>query len=251
MDLHLTGKTALVTGASQGIGRAIAKGLAAEGVYAAIVARRTAELNELAAEIKHAGSRQPVVIEADLYKPESIERLAANAARELGRVDILINAAGGSRAVAIEASLEKWEEGMMLNFFRLRELSHAVIPGMQQNGYGRIINITGSSEPRGLNVAASAKAAVHAWAKGLSREVAKFGITVNSLQPGRILTEQILRMHPTPQDRADFAAREIPIGRFGDPEEFANVAVFLASPRASYVTGTVVPIDGGMSKFAF
>jgi 3-oxoacyl-[acyl-carrier protein] reductase len=81
--------------------------------------------------------------------------------------------------------------------------------------------------------------------------VAKYGITINSLQPGRILTEQILRMHPTPEDRADFAAREIPMGRFGDPEEFANVAVFLASPRASYVTGTVLPIDGGMSKFAF
>jgi 3-oxoacyl-[acyl-carrier protein] reductase len=97
----------------------------------------------------------------------------------------------------------------------------------------------------------SAKAAVHAWAKDLSREVAAYGITINSLQPGRILTEQILHVHPTLESRAEFAVRNIPMGRFGEPEEFANVAVFLASPRASYVTGTVLPVDGGMSKFAF
>jgi 3-oxoacyl-[acyl-carrier protein] reductase len=251
VDLQLAGKTALVTGASQGIGRAIAKGLAAEGVHVAIAARRIGMLSELAKDIERAGGKLPLVIETDLYKPESPERLAAAAVQKFGRIDILIDAAGGSRAVGIDASLEKWDEGMMVNFFRLRELSHAVIPRMQQHGYGRIINITGSSEPRGLNVAASAKAAVHAWAKGLSREVAKYGVTINSLRPGRILTEQILRMHPTPEDRADFGAREIPMGRFGGPEEFANVVVFLASPRASYVTGTVLPIDGGMSKFAF
>jgi len=251
VDLQLSEKTALVTGASQGIGRAIAKGLAAEGVHVAIAARRTGMLNDLADDIERAGGTPPLVIEADLYKKERPERLVATAAQKLGRIDILINAAGGSRAVRIDASLEKWDEGMMVNFFRLRELSHAAIPGMQQHGYGRIINITGSSEPRGLNVANSAKAAVHAWAKGLSREVAKYGITINSLQPGRIRTEQILRMHPTLKDRADYAAREIPMGRFGEPEEFANVAVFLASPGAGYVTGTVLPIDGGMSKFAF
>ena len=251
MDLQLTGKTALVTGASRGIGRAIAKGLAAEGVHVAIAARRVGLLEELASHIERAGGTPPPVIEVDLYQPDSPGRLAAVAAQRLGRIDILINAAGGSRSIPFDATLEQWDEGMMVNFFRLRELSHAVIPGMRQNGYGRIINITGSSEPRGLNVANSAKAAVHAWAKGLSREVAKHGITVNSLQPGRILTEQILRMHPTPENRAEFAAREIPMGRFGEPEEFAHVAIFLASPRASYVTGTVLPIDGGMSKFAF
>jgi 3-oxoacyl-[acyl-carrier protein] reductase len=251
MDLHLTGKTALVTGASQGIGRAIAKGLAAEGVHVAIAARRAGLLEDLAREIDRAGGKPPVVTAADLYQPDSPQRLAAAAAQGLGRIDILINAAGGSRSVPIDASLEQWDEGMMLNFFRLRELSHAVIPGMRETGYGRIINITGTSEPLGLNVAASAKAAVHAWAKGLSREVARYGITVNSLQPGRILTEQISRMHPTAASREEFAARSIPLGRFGDPEEFANVAVFLASPRASYVTGTVLPVDGGMSRFAF
>ena len=162
VDLQLVGKTALITGASQGIGRAIAKGLAAEGVLVAIAARRIGMLHELSTDIERAGGKLPVVIEADLYRPQSPERLAADATQKLGRIDILINAAGGSRAVSIDAPFEKWDEGMMINFVRLRELSHAVIPVMRQNGYGRIINITGSSEPRGLNVAASAKAAVHA-----------------------------------------------------------------------------------------
>jgi 3-oxoacyl-[acyl-carrier protein] reductase len=249
MDLQLTDKTALVTGASQGIGRAIAKGLAAEGVHVAIAARRTGLLEELAGEITGAGGMAPRVFEADLYDPDSPRRLSDAAAQALGRIDILINAAGGSRAVPIDASDETWQEGMVLNFDRVRELSHAVIPGMQKNGYGRIINISGTSEPFRLNVAASAKAAIHAWAKGLS--VAKYGITVNSLQPGRILTEQIARMYPTPESRAEFIAANIPIGRFGEPEEFAHAAVFLASPLAGYVTGIIMPIDGGMRKFAF
>ena len=138
-----------------------------------------------------------------------------------------------------------------MNFIRLRELSHAVIPGMKAQRWGRIINITGTSEPRGLNAANSAKAAVHAWAKGLSREMAKHGITINSIQPGRIMSEQIVRFHPTAEDRRKFAEENIPMGRFGEPEELANLAVFLASPRASYITGTVTPVDGGMSRFAF
>jgi 3-oxoacyl-[acyl-carrier protein] reductase len=251
MDLQLAGKTALVTGASQGIGRAIAKELAAEGVHVAIAARRVGLLDEVARDISRAGGRETPVIEADLYNPEAPARVAAVAAQRLGRIDILINAAGGSRPFPFDATVAQWEEGMMLNFFRLRELTHAVVPGMRQNRYGRIINITGSSEPRGINAANSAKAAVHAWAKGLSREIAKDGVTVNSLQPGRILTEQILRMHPTPENRAAFAKEHIPMDRFGEPEEFAGMAVFLASPRAGYITGTVLPIDGGMSRFAF
>lgn len=251
MDLQLNGKTALVTGASQGIGRAIAFGLAIEGAHVAIAARRTELLEELAGEIKRAGGKPPVVIAADLYNPETPERLAANAQQHLERVDILINAAGGSRPIPFDAPLTAWEEGMVLNFFRLRELTHAVIPGMQRNGFGRIINLTGTSEPRGINVANSAKAAVHAWAKGLSREVAKHGITINSIQPGRITTEQILRMHPTEEDRRQFSQQNIPTGRFGEPWELAVLAVFLASPLAGYITGTVIPVDGGMSRFAF
>jgi 3-oxoacyl-[acyl-carrier protein] reductase len=252
MDLQLTGKTALVTGASQGIGRAIALGLAAEGARIAIAARRVALLKELAQQIAGSGAPEPVVIEADLTNPETPGRLTAIAREKLGgRIDILINAAGGSRPIPFEATVEQWQEGMTVNFFRLRELTHAVVPGMIANRWGRIINITGSSEPRGINAANPAKAAVHVWAKGLSREIAKHGITINSIQPGRIISEQILRMHPTEENRREFAAREIPAGRFGEPAELGDLAIFLASERARYITGTVIPVDGGMSKFAF
>jgi len=251
LDLQLIGKTALVSGASQGIGRAIATGLAREGAHVALAARRKSLLDQLAGEIEEAGGRRPAVIEADLYDPETPGRLAAAAKQQLGRIDILINAAGGSRPMPFESGVDKWEEGMMVNFFRLRELSHAVIPGMIENRWGRIVNLTGSSEPRGINAANSAKAAVHAWAKGVSREMAKHGITINSLQPGRIITEQILRMHPTEESRRHFAQENIPVGRFGEPEEIANLAIFLCSPLAAYITGTVIPVDGGMSRFAF
>jgi 3-oxoacyl-[acyl-carrier protein] reductase len=251
MDLQLSGKTALVTGASMGIGRAIALGLAREGVKLAITARRVNLLEELAREIASARAAEPLVIETDLYQEGSTEKLAAQAEKALGRVDILINAAGGSRPYPFEATKEQWAEGLLVNFIRLRELSHAVIPGMVARRWGRIVNITGSSEPRGLNAANSAKAAVHAWAKGLSREMARHGITINSIQPGRILSEQILRFHPTEENRCRFAEENIPMGRFGDPEELANLAVFLASPRAGYITGTATPVDGGMSRFAF
>jgi 3-oxoacyl-[acyl-carrier protein] reductase len=251
MDLELSGKTALVTGASRGIGRAIALGLAREGVKVAVAARRVNLLEELAREIvSHRGS-EPLVLQSDLYHEGAAEMLAGEAERALGRVDILVNAAGGSRPYPFEATKEQWAEGILVNFVRLRELSHAVIPGMKARRWGRIINITGTSEPRGLNAANSAKAAVHAWAKGLSREMAAHGITVNSIQPGRIMSEQIVRFHPTEEDRRKFAQENIPMGRFGEPEELANLAVFLASPRAGYITGTVTPVDGGMSRFAF
>jgi len=251
MDLQLAGKTALVTGASRGIGRAIALGLAREGAKVAISARRVNLLDELAREIISSRSSEPLVLEADLYKEGAAEKLAAEAEKALGRVDILINAAGGSRPFPFEATKEQWAEGILVNFVRLRELSHALVPGMMARRWGRIVNITGSSEPRSLNAANSAKAAVHAWAKGLSREMAKHGITINSIQPGRIMSEQIVRFHPTEEDRRKFAEENIPMGRFGEPEELANLAVFLASPRAGYITGTVTPVDGGMSRFAF
>ena len=216
-----------------------------------MTARRKNLLDELATEIQRTGGKLPVVIEADLYNPETPGRVAAAATQRLGRVDILINAAGGSRPMPFESPVEKWDEGMTVNFFRLRELSHAVIPGMVANRWGRIVNITGTSEPRGINAANSAKAAVHAWAKGISREMTRHGITINSIQPGRITSEQILRLHPTEEDRRRFAEANIPAGRFGEPKELAVLAIFLCSPLAGYITGTVIPVDGGMSRFAF
>jgi len=251
MNLQLKGRRALVTGASQGIGRAIARGLACENVRVAAVARRKPLLDELAAEIARAGGEPPVLIEADFYPENASETVAARALEALGGIDILINSAGGSRPIKFDATKEQWHEGMTLNFWRIRELTHAVVPSMKQQRFGRIVNLTGTSEPKILNAAFSAKAAVHVWAKGLSRELAPYDITINSLQPGRIRSEQIDKRYPTDEARREFSQAEIPAGRFGQPEEIGNLAIFLASPLAGYITGTVIPVDGGMSRFAF
>jgi 3-oxoacyl-[acyl-carrier protein] reductase len=251
MDVGMAGKTALVTGASQGIGRAIALGLGAQGVHVALVARRRPLLDEVAAAIVASGGPAPHIIEADLYAEDAADRISSDARSALGPIDVLMNAGGGSRPIDFDATREQWMEGMTLNFFRLRELTHAVVPEMRARKYGRIINITGTSEPRGLNAAFSAKAAVHIWAKGLSRLVAADGVTVNCIQPGRIRSEQIKKRYPTLEDELAFAQEEIPAGRFGEPEELANLAIFLGSPLASYVNGTVIPVDGGMYRHAF
>lgn len=251
MNFDFNGQTALVTGASQGIGRAIARMLAAQGVRVAMAARRIDLLEALRTDIVRGGGVEPAIIEADLYPEDAAERLAEAATRALGRVDILVNSAGGSRPIAFDATKAQWMEGLTLNFLRIRELTHALVPGMRERRWGRVVNLTGTSEPRVLNAAFSAKAAVHVWAKGLSREIAKDGVTVNSIQPGRIRSEQIAKRYPTLEDELAFAREEIPAGRFGEPEELAHLAVFLASPLASYITGTVIPVDGGMYRYAF
>jgi 3-oxoacyl-[acyl-carrier protein] reductase len=250
MDLLLQGKTALVTGASVGIGRAIAKALAAEGVQVVAAARRLDLLQAMADEVEAAGHPGPVVVRQDVMEEDGAARLAAAALDAVGRVDILVNNAGGSRVLPIDAPEERWVEAMTLNFTRPRQLTHALVPKMIENQWGRIINITGKSEPENLNAAFSAKAAMHAWAKGLSREVGKFGITVNSIPPGRIMSEQIRRNYPEDY-RKHFAETEIPVRYWGDPEDLAVMAVWLASPLARYVTGAVIPVDGGLRRYQF
>jgi len=200
MELGLKGKTALVTGASMGIGRGIATALAREGVRLALVARRGNLLEEVAGEIVATGGTKPVLIVEDFMKEGSPARIAKAALDGLGSVSILINNAGGSRPFKLDASEAQWEEAMTLNFTRQRQLAHALLDQMIAQNWGRIINITGKSEPEGINGAFSAKAAVHAWAKGLSRDVGKHGITVNSIPPGRIDSEQIRRNY-TPEYR--------------------------------------------------
>jgi len=251
MNLQLTNKTALVTGASQGIGRAIAKELAAEGVQTCIVARRKNLLDELAGEIVAAGGKEPKIVVIDVMEADASIRLAQTAEKALGKIDILINSAGGSKsAIHVDTPDSAWEESMTLNFVRVRQLTHAVLPGMMQRQWGRIINISGKSEPEALIAATPTKAAIHAWSKGLSREVGPHGVTVNCIPPGRIMSEQIRRKY-SPEFRAAQSATEIPIGRYGEPEELAVLAVFLASPVAAYITGTVMPVDGGLRKYAF
>jgi 3-oxoacyl-[acyl-carrier protein] reductase len=250
MDLQLRDKAALVTGASTGIGRAIAKGLAAEGVRVAAVARRAELLETLRAEIEAEDGPAPALILQDIMDGDAAPRLRDSALGALGAVDILVNCAGGSRPLPVDAPEAKWEEAITLNFTRQRQITHALLPGMIERRWGRIINITGKSEPEGLNAAFAAKAAMHAWAKGLSREVGQYGITVNSIPPGRIMSEQIRRNYPE-EYRRRFAETEIPLRYWGEPEDLAVLAVFLASPRARYITGAVIPVDGGLRRYQF
>ena len=246
MDLNLKGRTALVTGASMGIGRGIAAALAREGARVAVAARRRNLLEELEKEL----GTKLVIIEADLLSDDAIEKVAAGALAGLGGVDILVNNAGGSRKFTLDSSEQQWEEALTLNFTRQRQLAHRLLPQMIARKWGRIVNITGKSEPEGLNGAFAAKAAMHSWAKGLSREVGKHGITVNCIPPGRIISEQILRNYP-PEYRKKQSEEEIPVGEYGQPADIANLVCFLASPLARYITGTVIPVDGGMRRYQF
>jgi 3-oxoacyl-[acyl-carrier protein] reductase len=249
MDLELKSRTAVVTGVSIGIGRAIAKGLAAEGVRVVGVARRKELMDTLVEEVKATGGTIIPVVQ-DLVAEGAAARLAATAVSELGHVDILVNNAGGSRPLPVDAPDSAWDEALTLNFTSYRKVAHALLPQMMARKWGRIINITGKSEPEGLNAAFAAKAAVHAWAKGLSREIGKHGITVNCIPPGRIMSEQIRRNYP-PDYREKFAEEEIPVGYWGEPEDLAVLAIFLASPKARYISGTVIPVDGGLRRYQF
>jgi 3-oxoacyl-[acyl-carrier protein] reductase len=250
MDLGISGKTGLVTGASIGIGRGIALALAAEGVRLALVARRGHLLEQVAARIVANGCVQPAIIECDLMRDDAAATIANAALAALGSIDILVNNAGGSRKFDLDSTEEQWNEALTLNFTRQRQLTHALLAQMIARGWGRIINITGKSEPDGINGAFCAKAAMHSWAKGLSREVGRHGITVNSIPPGRIMSEQILRNY-TPEYRQWQSEHEIPVGEFGQPEDIANLVTFLASPRARYITGAVIPVDGGLRRYQF
>jgi 3-oxoacyl-[acyl-carrier protein] reductase len=246
VDLGIAGKTALVTGASIGIGRGIALALSREGVRLAVVARRRNLLEDLQKELK----TKLVIIECDFLQEGAPEKIAGAALEGLGAVEILVNNAGGSRRFTLESSEAQWEEALTLNFTRQRQLAHRLLPQMIARKWGRILNITGKSEPEGLNGAFAAKAAMHSWAKGLSREVGKHGITVNCVPPGRIISEQILRNYP-PEFRKRESEEDIPVGEYGQPADIANLVCFLASPLARYITGAVIPVDGGLRRYQF
>ena len=251
MDLQLQGRTALVTGASVGIGRGIAHALAGEGVRLALTARRLDKLREVAAEIVAAGGAEPVLFEQDMLAADAAPRIAQRALEGLGGVDILVNNAGGSRSfMDLHVSEDAWNEAITLNFHRPRQLGDALIDQMIERRWGRIINITGKSEPDHVNGAFCAKAGLHSWAKGLSRMVGPHGVTVNCVPPGRIHSEQIFRNY-TPEYRQWQCENEIPMGRYGEPEDLANLVCFLASPKASYITGAVIPVDGGLRRYQF
>lgn len=250
MDLELKDKTALVTGASAGIGRSIAVALAREGVRLAITARREAAARETTDLVVAAGGKPPLVIRKELLDEDAPAFVAEQALTGLGQVDILVNNAGGSRPFTLHTDEAHWREAMTLNFERPRQLTDRLIDRMIEGRWGRVINITGKSEPEGINGAFCAKAAVHSWAKGLSREVGPHGVTVNCIPPGRIMSDQIRRNY-TPEYRAQQAATEIPMRRYGEPEDLAVLVAFLASPLAGYITGAVIPVDGGLRRYQF
>lgn len=255
MDLNLKGKKALVTGASAGIGFAVAQILAREGAQLAVAATGADRLQPLLDAIAAEGLPAPAVCTADLTDPVGPASLARQALDALGEVDILINNAGASRpmqGISEEEAEKVWEDSMALNFTSSRKLAQALLPGMRQRGWGRVVNISGALVYWNVNAATPAKAALTSWSKGLAAEVAKDGVTVNCVAPGRIKTRQIMeRLHPTEESRDAFISSMIPSCRFGEPEEIANVIVFLASPIAGYVTGVTVPVDGGMHRYAF
>jgi len=248
MDLELSGKIAVVTGTSVGLGREIARVLAAEGARTVVVARRANLLATLQDEIERAGGARPLALPLDLHTPDAPERIRDATLSAYGRVDILINNAGGSRPIPWDSPDAAWDESFSINFTAVRRTTQALLPSMIERRWGRVLCVTGSAEPSGVNAAVAAKAGVHAWAKGLSREIGRHGITINCLSPGRVHSEQIdQRLHPTPESQAEFA-RNIPLGYFGDPSDVAFLAAFLCSPKARYITGERIHVDGGLHR---
>ncbi len=208
MDIQLAGKIALVTGASAGLGRNIAHMLAKEGCQLILVARRENLLNSLAIEIESEGLLRPLVLAYDITQRDAPQAIKQCIASHFGQLDILINNAGGSRPFDGLGTLKQWEDAMYLNFHAGRELAHAFVDGMRVCGFGRIINITGGDEPVAVNGGVPPNGATHIWAKALSRVVGKDGVTVNSVVPGRIHSEQIdEKLLPTAESQRQWVAQ--------------------------------------------
>ncbi len=252
MDLKLADKICLVTGASTGIGRATALMLAKEGAQVIATARSMEPLATLCAEICAAGGRNPIVFTADFAQPEGSRVLARQVLAKVVRVDVLVNNAGGSRPMEKPDDDAAWEESFMLNFLAVRRLTEVLLPAMLEHRWGRVVNVTGAIVAKSMNAATAAKAALESWSKASACLYADRGVTVNCIAPGRINTPQILnRLHPTEESKQEFIKRNIPAGRFGEPQEAAALIAFLASEPASYINGVTVPVDGGALRFAF
>ena len=263
MELNLKGKVAIVTGGSMGIGRSIALGLAEEGVRSTICARGVEDLEKVKKEVEEKGG-ETHIISADLSKSDNIQEIV-NATLEIyGKVDILINNVGwGTVSEFAELTDDDWQYNFDLNVMSAVRLSREVIPHLQKQGGGRIINISSGAAKQPImklvdyNVV---KTAMLGLTKSLSDELAKDNILVNCVCPGPILTplwerpggtgDTLAKAVGMPKEEAMkwYIGQQVPLGRFGKPEEIADMAIFLASDRASYITGVSICVDGGQVK---
>jgi len=253
MDLGLEGRIALVSGASGGIGRVTASMLAGEGVQTIVVARRELQLQELARAIEARGGATPMIVVEDLNERDSVDRVRDRVLGRFGYIDILVNNLGQARPLTWDSPDSDWDEAFALNFTPPRKLAAAFIPAMRERKFGRIVNLTSTLEPTHVSGSMTSKAAVQVWAKGLSRVVGRDGITVNCVSPGLLMTEQIRQHHiprwlPTKEDQEKFLQQDLPVGRFGEPEDAARLICFLCSPFSGYITGQRIYVDGGWNR---
>jgi 3-oxoacyl-[acyl-carrier protein] reductase len=244
VDLGLKGRTAIVCGASSGMGLAIAEALAAEGANVAMFARRRDVLER---EAERVGG---LAVRGDVTNPRHLEKLVDRTVEAFGGVDVLVNNSGGPpRSAAVDLDAEKLEAAVELLLHSVVRLTGLCLPHLRASGRGRVINITSSSvrEPiPDLALSNAVRPGVIGWAKTLARELGPDGVTVNSIAPGWIDTERLREVSPAGPSEEDL--RAIPLRRVGQPHEIAAVVCFLASDRAGYVTGAVIPVDGGLTR---
>ena len=257
MDFGLKGKVALVAASSRGLGRAVAEELANEGVNLLLCARGEKDLDEARAEISGKSDTQVIAVAANLTEPDEVKRVVDTGLQAFQNIDILVTNTGGPPSGVFESlTPEAWQEAIRQNLESVLNLTRAVLPGMKERGWGRILNITSISVKQpvdNLILSNSVRAAVTGFARTLANEVARFGITVNNILPGytrtsrvEALAGQIAKSQGTTAEEAIGGwEAQIPMGRIGEPREFAALVAFLASERASYITGASIPVDGG------
>ncbi len=259
MEFGLNTKVAVVTAASKGIGKATAAGLLAEGAKVIICARNEQDLEQTKTELAEFGSEVHAV-KTDVSDPAELSDLYAYVEAKFGAVDILINNAGGPPPGGHQDLDDKaWEDAFNLTVQSAIRLTNLALPSMKTSGWGRIVNISSYSVRQPMDnmmLSNSLRLSVLGWAKTLANEVAPFGITVNTVCPGWTNTHRVVSLLEkrsiaegiTIEDARGAIAKEVPLGRLADASEIANVAVFLSSQAASYITGTAVPVDGGISR---